>query len=301
MPTPVELSILCAPPDLPFLEPTVRHQLRTFAGSPDVGNRVLVIDRGRAPGPDASELDRLGAALVAEGLIDEVRPVDYDPVEQAATMTRWYGGPDASTGAVRQRAIYQYAFSIDRAVCPLVLHLDSDMLFHGDAGWWLGQAVSILEGRDDVTAIVGNGAVPAPRQPRDWLLGPTRATRRWPPGVHEGFDITSRAVLLHRERLEAALPLRRDDPGEQWEASLSHALERSGLRRATLVDDRFWMLHPLTHNETHVRHLDGLIDLVERGDVPYRRFGRPWDITTRSWRFLPWRLRLAASGRRRVA
>jgi hypothetical protein len=287
--TSVELSILAWPGDLGFAEPTIRHQLRTFAACSAIGHRVLVLDI-RDSSEGARRLSDLGARLLQEGLLDEVRPVEWGEDAVRASMQRWYGHADASPKAARERAIHQYAFTVDSARAPLVLHLDSDVLFHGDACWWLDAAVERLAGEAAVAAVMVNGAVPRAHRPVEWAFGRRVLRRRWAEGWQDGPDVSSRGVLLHRDRVLASLPLDRPDPSEQWEASLSRGLRHGGFHRSTLVDDRFQMLHPLDQNRAHPRLVAALVAQVEAGRIPFRRFGKPWDITTRGWRRTPWQI-----------
>ncbi len=135
-PVTIELSVLAHPSDLPFLEPTLRHQLRHFAASTAVSRRVVVADYALAKPEAAGQLRRLLGHLADEGAIDDVREVDWAPAAVESAMHRWFGSPDVTPRAGRtRRPRYQYASLIDVAERDLVLHLDSDVLFWGSLTW----------------------------------------------------------------------------------------------------------------------------------------------------------------------
>lgn len=298
----IELSILAAPGDLPFLEPTLRHLLSAFAGCDSVAEAVLVLDLG-GPGADTAagaELADLAERSVASGLLDRWTAVSWAPGDVAATMERWFARSGAPVRAGGGRALYQYPWSLDAARSRYVLHLDSDVLFHFAGPAWLDDALALLRSREDAAAVVPNSYVPRAARLVEWVGG-RRWNRPWyPPGWNRGFDFTSRAFLVDRVRVEERLlPLEGARPGEQWERSVSRALERRGLYRYTCIDPAHYFLHPRRHNSFHARWVPDLARLVERGRYPYRRFGNPWDITTEGWKSLPWRIRIAAERLRR--
>lgn len=287
--TEVELSILAAPPDVPFLGPTLRHQLKAFESAERIAHRVLVLDeRPTFDRESAARVRALGEGLVSEGRLDEVRSVDWSPPVVGNAMRRWFGDDTTITHA-SGRARYQYIYSVESSTCPMILHLDSDVLFHGNMAAWLESAVDRLCTNEQAVAVVPNGAIPQATRPIEWLFGERFDRPDYASGWNVGTIVSTRALLLDISQVVAeVLPLALNDPGEQWEQSLSTGLQQSGLERHTLVDSSAWMLHPHRHNRAHVRWLDELIQEVEEGRYPYRRKGRPWDITTEGRRFLPW-------------
>ena len=170
-------------------------------------------------------LRRLAASFLGAGRVDEVRRVDWTPDVVAGAMARWYGDPWTPTDA-NGRARYQYVHTVESSTEPLVLHVDSDMLFHGDMGDWLDRIRSMFDQNDDMVAVVPNGVIPQATRRIEWLLGPRFDRPSWPSGW-AGTDVTSRGVLLHRDRvIERALPLVRGAADEQWERSVQAAFQR---------------------------------------------------------------------------
>jgi hypothetical protein len=298
----VELSILAAPGDVAFLQRMVEHQVRAFADSTTVRSRVLVLDDRPSPSPDSTQrLQQLAEGLLTSGVVDEVRSVEWSADVVASAMKRWFGDVEAPRQTGR-RAIYQYVYSFESARLPLVLHLDSDVLFHGRMGMWLDDVQQVFSTDPSAIAVVPNAAIPQATRPSEWLFGRRVHRSRWEPGWSVGTSATSRGLLVHRDRLiGSALPLRRGSLDEQWEASLESTLKARDLRAYSLLGCDTWMLHPHRHNAAHAHWLDCLIAEVEAGSFPYRRFGHPWDITTEGWKFMPWLPRLALRWLRRVA
>lgn len=289
----IELSILAAPSDLPFLEPTVRHLLRVISPSPGIVRRVMVLDPGdrrdAIPSRSFLPLQRLADRLCSDGALDEWRAVPWTDADVCLTMERWYGRKDAPPRARGGRARYQYAWSIDSAKEPRVLHLDSDVLFHAPEGRWLERAADLFRERSDIGAVVPMGGVPQARTVPEWLQGPKADVPLHRSGWNTGTSVTSRAVLLDRRILdERVLPLPEGMAGDQWERSLGLGFEAAGLLRYTFVEMEEYFLHPRRHNSFHVRYIEDLIALVEAGRYPYRRWGNPWDITTEGRRCVPW-------------
>jgi hypothetical protein len=288
----IELSVLAAPGDLPFLPSTIRHQLRTFSACELIDRRALVLDlREDTPTGDKRTLLGLGEKLVEEGLLDDVRTVDWSDERVAASLLRWYGSAGAPRGAGRhgRAARYQFIYSIDSAARQRVLHLDSDVLVHMSKFTWLEESAEVFSANPKVVAIVPYGEVPQANRAIEWILGERVDRPNYPSGWLFNTDFTSRAFLIDRGRIERALfPLPLPDPAAHLEANIADALRSRQCQKATLVDPTEYFLHPHRHNEHHIRYLEELIELVEQGRYPYRRVGHPWDITTEGRRFIPW-------------
>ncbi len=287
-PVTIELSVLAHPSDLPFLEPTLRHQLRHFAASTAVSRRVVVADYALATPEAAGQLRRLLGHLADEGAIDDVREVDWAPAAVESAMNRWFGSPDVSPRAGRTRARYQYAYSIDVAQRDLVLHLDSDVLFWGSLTW-IETAPATFAEAEHLLAIVPMAGPPQARTPKEWLLGPRVGRSQWPLGPQTSEAITTRHVLLHRQRLLEICPLVAS-ADEHFEASVSRAMRAAELQRLTTIGSESLAWHPHDHNSNHARGVEHLIRVVEAGGYPFRRWGQPWDIATAGRGYIPWRL-----------
>ncbi len=301
--------MLAHPADLGFLGPTLDHQLRHLAACPAIDRRVVVADMSNATPDGISRLRAMLHERRAAGRLDDVIELDWSTAAVHRVMDRWYGDPHAPPRAARGRARYQYAASIDLAQRQLVFH--SDILLWGSTGW-LERAVAQLRAEPAAIAVVPMAGAPQATDLRTWWtdrrgIGTEPRARRnvprdrplpWPPGVACETSLTTRHVVVDRERLARLLPLQVDGE-EQLEASLARRMAECGALRLTEVsaDGRAW--HPHVHNRAHARHIVGLIGLVEAGRYPYLRSGHPWDISTEGRGFLPWRVALARDRLRR--
>lgn len=282
------MSILASPSDIAFLGATLGHQLDRAATSTVISHRVVLVDdRPSFHHGDIAALHSICGHLLDTGRVDEVRSIDWGRNVVASAMTRWFGDPATPTDA-GGRARYQYLATVDSARRDRVLHLDSDMLVHGGLGTWADEAVERLDQHRAAVAVIPNAAIPQARRPIEWVLGRRVDRPDYPSGWTVSTDVTSRACLLDRTRLYRMLPLRLGDADEQWERSVTDALERGGAESHTELGVDLMVFHPHRHNATHRRWHRELIGLVERGRYPYRRRGHPWDITTEGRRFLPW-------------
>lgn len=292
----IELTVLAHPSDLAFLEPTLRHQLRHFAASTSISRRVVVADYALSTPDAVGQLRAVLSRLADEGQIDDVIEVDWTPATVQAAMGRWFGNPETSPRAGRTRARYQYAFSLDVAQRDLVLHLDSDVLFWGSLGW-IDDAPAEFESSADLLAIVPMAGPPQARTRREWVAGPRSAISLWPLGASRSDAVTTRHVVLHRARLAALCPLEANAE-EHFEASVSRAMKSAGMTRLTTIGADSLAWHPHDHNDNHARGLERLIQVVEAGGYPYRRWGQPWDISTTGRGYWPWRFARVRQQRR---
>lgn len=279
--------MLAHPSDLPFLEATLRHQLRHFSASTAISRRVVVADFSGAEAGAARGLRDMIEGLVDEGAVDATIDVDWDPVTVGESMQRWFGRADTPPRAGRTRPRYQYAHSLDVAERNLVLHLDSDVLFWGSLDW-IDHSPNRFAESEQLLAIVPMAGPPQARMAREWLLGPRVGRSTWPLGPNRSDSVTTRHVVIHRDRLARLCPL--DAVGEEhFEASVTRSMRVAGLHRLTTIEAEALAWHPHDHNDNHCRGIERLIRVVEAGGYPYRRWGQPWDIATSGRGYLPWR------------
>lgn len=211
--------MLAHPSDLPFLEATLRHQLRHFAACTAISRRVVVADYSGAEAEGARRLRNTVAALVDEGALDAAIDVDWDPVTVVESMQRWFGRADTPPRAGRARPRCQYAHSLDVAERNLVLHLDSDVLFWGSLDW-IEHAPQRFDESEQLLAIVPMAGPPQARTPREWILGPRAGRSSWPLGPNRSDSVTTRHVVFHRGRLAGLCPLDRRW-GRPWDIATS--------------------------------------------------------------------------------
>ena len=172
-----------------------------------------------------------------------------------------------------------------------MLHFDSDMLVHDPMhGAWIAESIDILRNNANVAITSPQPGPPRASSLGQWLRGRPDGDSgvRWVPAG----GVSTRIFLMDRERLEGALPLENGSTGEALESMLALGLSKAGLERWDRNDHNTWAIHPRRHNQNHIRHLAGLIELVERGRYPYLRTGYNWDIRTEGRHFIPWRVLL---------
>ncbi len=285
----IELSILAHPADLAFFERVARHVLGQLERVQSIDRRVLVFDLSNSTAEDAGRLRAVGDRLLASEAVDEWIELDWSPEVVANTMSRWYGDATFPTRALHGRARYQYAQSFDIAQRPMVLHLDSDVLIHaGDFGW-IERACDTFEADPTIVAIVPMGGAPKADRLVEWVIGSKVDRSRFGVGPQVTSGLTSRHLILHRERVSnVLLPLLDHSVDHHWEQAMATQMEQRGVRRYTEISTVEYCWHPHRHNARFVRWLPDLIAAAEAGKFPYRRTGRQWDIMTEGRGFWPW-------------
>jgi hypothetical protein len=300
----VDLSVNVHGGDAPFFEQTYRHLVRSIRRP--LRYRRIAVDRSPPAGrfdtrTDSAILDRQLARLSSDGLVDIIEEVDWARSEVERVMRIFYGDAEAPTRCAAGTAIYQYLWALDRADAPFVLHFDSDILVRfADGGAWIGEAIGLFDAHPQLVIATPEGGPPKAETVAHWIFGKRARRREARPRWTVAESVSTRYYLVDRSRLiERACPLLQPHRGARLEETLTHTFHLRGLERWSLNDDSTYALHPRRHNANHVRHLDGLIALVERDRVPFRRPGYRWDIRTEGRHFLPWRVAIARSHLRR--
>lgn len=177
-----------------------------------------------------------------------------------------------------------------------VLHLDCDMLFHEAEGFsWILEGMKVMEENEDVICVLPRGGPPT--EDGELQQGTTRYDTDSDRGLYLFTNFTSRHYLVHRERFLSLLPMKPAwlswrEPFKSllfgngkmlcWETSVERALERSRLRRADLMTDQAWSLHPGDRSELFHRLLPSIVKAVNTGRYPPEQAGH-FDLLPEPW------------------
>ena len=302
----VTMQINTYPLDLPHFEATLAHKMRTFAGQVD--RTIVTVDvrppqSGRYKGdPKANRymqsLEQFRALYpVLESRYENLsfHEVDYSAAEKRAVSDYFLGPEEMPDKAWDGGPFYCYFQGILEADSDYVLHMDADMLYGGQSQTWVEEATTLLEQRDDLLF-----ASPLPGPPHPGGLK----------GKHDGADhafdedrvdgrvayrfhfVSTRIFLMDMKRFKKRVgTLHLDTPPLSYrlrglllgnpiralsaEQVLSLTLQKHGLGNMCFAGsgEGLYSLHPPFHYPAFHEALPGLIDRVERGDIPEGQLG----------------------------
>lgn len=299
---PVTLHVSLAPKDWRHARVVLPHQLRQWGSAVD--DVQLTVDLlpsvgGLFGGGTEDDVARLRALLdevCAAHPEVHVREVDYGPQAEREVSARFFGGRPVPRKSHYGAAFYSYFYGWHTARHDLVLHTDSDVLYGGGSSTWLEEAVAVLEQRDDVVVC---SPLPGPptadgRLPDSALEAHSSdgsAFRQEQPYAFSMASCSTRVFLMDRAELVRRIgPLRPRPPRpsshvrarleghvpvELPEAMLGRHMRASGQRRLDLLGEApgRWSLHPPLRSPEFYAALPGLVERVERGDVPEAQRG----------------------------
>jgi hypothetical protein len=289
-------SMLAAPSDWSFVDLVLRHLLRMCAH--DFRDVLVVVDdlpkKGR-PADAAHNLQAILSDMQRDAVISRV--VNLSAVHQdSERICQKYLGRVPPVGRDRRGIpLLGWIAGLDAARTDFVVHFDSDILLHQDAGHrWLTDAMHLM--RCDASAMFV-APRPGPPTPDGGLRGqpsdPTFDSR----GNFRFKHFSSRRFLVSKRRLEAFLPTpllyttRRDrvfmrlgfgSAFQTWEECVSVALKRSDYFRVHLHNPGAWSLHCKDHSPEWVAALPAIIARVERGEWPEAQAGR-YELRLSDW------------------
>ena len=291
---PITLQINTAPVDFPYFPKILRHQLRHFGSSV---NEILITIETRQSKKSRWKSDEWDTNLEKIfQLCEELKrdfpylkanPIDYSDStrkeisqyfmrknKQLIPFKDFRGGP-----------YYSYYFGLFSANEKYVLHMDSDMMFHGNGAKWLDQAMELNE-RDPkallISPIIGPPVLPDQKMP---LQHP----KRYNPIFDYEFagngyaykDMSTRVFMVEKERLKNFCPvtyphfdqiakswLRKTPPYHTPERSISEAMQRAGLYRVDFQgkDEGLYSIHPqIAKDPDFPIMLDFIIGKIEEG------------------------------------
>lgn len=288
---PVTLQINVAPTDFPHAVHILPHQLRQWGRQVDEVLFTFDLHRTARGGRFGEGWEERLAPMRA--LLDDlcrdhpharISEVDYGLEKMSEVASRFTAGRSIPAKDTKGAPLYPYFYGLHEARNDLVFHLDSDLMFGGGSQTWIGEAVGVLTEKTDVLACAPLAGPPTSdgrrrREPAPRIEHNSLAFR---------FDtVSSRLLLIDLERLrERVLPLHLLGPARQLsrakarlhgnppyraaELTISEAMSRAGLYRVDLLGAApgMWSLHPPFRSEQFYAALPGLIEQIERGDVP---------------------------------
>ena len=245
---------------------------------------------------DLAELLDVLDALKREGHVFEVETYRPERNEARLLTRRHFGRPMRETHCFRGYPVLGSIRQFHQGEPDYVLHLDCDMLFHekGDFSW-VREGIRVMEENEDVACVLPRGGPPA----ENGMLhqGTTRYQTDARRGLYLFTNFTSRHYLVHRKRFLSLLPMkpawlswreplksRLFGNGKMlcWETTVERALERSSLRRADLMTDQAWSLHPGDRSELFHRLLPSIVEKVRDGSFPPEQVGH-FDLLLPCW------------------
>ncbi len=179
---------------------------------------------------------------------------------------------------------YAYFFGLYSCANDVVFHMDSDMLFGGDAGPWFEQALKELEDPDTFAVSPLPGPPTADGSLRQSAISADPVKRRY---TFKHFS--TRVFLMDRRKLLAQQFAVRPKPAgvvqgvacghpafNLPERTINGRLQRGSEVRVDIAGEgMFWSLHPLFKSERYIAALPQIIARVEAGDMPEAQRGLP--------------------------
>lgn len=289
----VALQINYTPTDLAHARQLLPHQLRQLAGQVD--EVVFNLDLHRSRGdftagweekiaPTRELLESTAAALPDA----RVAEVDYSAAKRRAVADEYFGGADAPFKDFRGRPFYTAVEPWSTVSADWVLHIDSDMLLGGGSQTWVSEAQDLL--RSFPTYVLASPLPGPPRadgrvlrqpnaryvEPAPAFVVPRMSWRMFLVHLPKFKDAVGSIPLLPAPLKGRAWTMREDNPPvEKVENIVGHQMKLYGLKRIDFLgsDPGMWSLHPPLRSERFYAALPGLIDRVERGDVPDEQRG----------------------------
>ncbi len=289
-PPPVTLQVSLAPGDHRLAGSLLAHQVDFWR--PCVDEILLTIDTRRSRGRFGDDWEN-GRRRILEiaGAISGARiiEVDYSPAAQHAVAAAFFGGAPVPAKDCRGGPYYAYFFGLHTARHDVVLHSDADMFFGGASGPWMHAALALYSAQPDLFFTAPHPGPPAP----DGKLKQLTTTPEHLHG-HAGHRFTAMSTRLFlfdrarfRERVVALTPrppatrarvlawLDGHPAQELPEVLFSEAMSTHGLQRFDFAGPApgCWSLHPPYRSEDFFQKLPGLIQRIEKADLPTAQLG----------------------------
>jgi len=290
---PISLQINVAPVDMAFLEPILRHQLSYFANLCE--EVVLTLETQKAKNSRWSSSDWDSNLVRVEKLYNQLKKlypnltlskIDYsEEVRREVSDFFLTNGQLLPLKDFRGGPYYSYYFGIFSCKSKYVLHMDSDLIFHGDPKLWLDEALEVLQ--KDNSAFLCSPLVGPPMLEGQPI--PTDNRKKYNPTGTYGEqshsftykDISTRIFLIEKEQLNGFAIMTRPHL-DQWikaiwrkipayhtpENSLSEALQKNGMYRVDFLGrgSGLWSYHPpRKKSEEFLEMLPHIIREIEKG------------------------------------
>ncbi|MBE7384218.1 MAG: hypothetical protein F6J95_022705 [Leptolyngbya sp. SIO1E4] len=215
MSMPVSVWILAARTDLPYLQTTIPHLIKT-CNYPFV-ERVLALDTAPLSG---DKLQRYGTgsqhdvrqacqALIDAGVMDRIVEIDYDPALVDQIYAKYFGAAQAQlmrghTHNWKGSTVYASLYCIEKAASDYYLHFDADMLLYQAPDFnWISEAIQLLQTTPTISAI---RPLCGPPHPEGKLFQP-HSFKQDERGFYAHKFFSMRAYLVDRRRFAQLSPI----------------------------------------------------------------------------------------------
>ena len=288
-----DLFILSAVTDNSFIQHTLPHQIKQ---NNVTGSKFLRIDTSPITGyykdnrklSKLENLEYMGKDFLKEGLIDEILKIRYDSKLIKKTYAKHFNQYFKETHCFRGYPFYGSVLPFEISDSEYLAHLDSDILIYQKPGFsWIKEAIQLMENNPDIVCCLPLSGPPSDDgKLNQGLTEYTYDPRRQ---IYLFKNFTSRIFVVNKARFLSLLPMKAlwlswREPLKSkyfgkgkllcWEASVSHALEKSELFRADLASKSSWSLHPVERSDRFYQNIDKLINLVESGFFPDQQAGQ---------------------------
>lgn len=244
MSTPVSIWILAARTDLPYLQQTIPHLIRT-CNYPFV-EKVLALDTAPLSG---DKLRRYGTGsqyevrqacqvLLDAGVMDRIAEINYDPGLVHQIYKKYFGAHQAQlmrghTHNWKGSTVYASLYCIEKAASDYYLHFDADMLlFQAPDFSWIAEAIQLLKNVPTIAAIRPLCGPPH----SDGKLFQNHPYQHDERGFYAHKFFSMRAYLVDRRRFAQLSPIPLSWKFKPlWSRSLPHPLQKVSAKVERLV------------------------------------------------------------------
>jgi hypothetical protein len=291
----VSLQINLSPSDYPLARWVLPHQIKRLDSQVD--EIVLTLESIQSKGRFAENWDDniknirgLLTSILAVNPKARLCQVDYSEARNTEIAGAYFKNKLVPHKDYRGGPFYSYFFGIHECKYDYVLHLDSDMLLGGGAeDRWIPTAIGFLQKQSEIFC-----CSPLPGPPT--LHGDIHQVTVRSNNILREYEFNSFSTRIYffdrrqlaKHKLELTRPsikkivmasLDGNNRSELPEVLVSDMMRKAGLRRLDFLGANagLWSLHPPFKGPRFCAHLPGLIETIERGDVPPAQRGH-YDI-----------------------
>lgn len=268
----VSLLIRACSMEWQTIEEQVRHIVEQLEVPRAFGERIVVLDvktDGFARQYAVGDIEAMRLALerlVRAGTIDGFVEIPSDSQRIAELHRRWFGLDVPASHTAAGAPVAATVFGLEVCRSDHVLLVDSDVLIGR-----LDRSHDHLSEMLDVFV----------RDPEAIAVSLNICQTEDRPYTHEGptgpFRVESRAGLVHRARLLAALPLPNERRGEElllsWHRSMDRLIAAGPWRSYRGGDRRTFFIHPPNDRKRDIDEWMAVLDRVEAGAIPVDQAG----------------------------
>ncbi|MEM8781063.1 MAG: hypothetical protein AAGF26_19835 [Cyanobacteria bacterium P01_G01_bin.49] len=281
--------------------------------APLTGDKRYRYDTG-----NQEQLEEACQTLIAQGMIDRIAKIDYNP-DLIKTIYEKYFGPEQApqmlnhTHNWKGSTVYASLYCIEASATDHYLHFDADMLLHQNPNYdWISEGIKLMAAVPTISAIRPLCGPPHPDGKKFHANNYIKDER----GFYGHKFFSMRAYLIDKERFAKLAPIpllwkfsplwsyhlpkplqplagkierklrNKKNPVqgaiESFEPMSSKKLKMTDFVRADLSSNEAWTIHPAKHGADFIEVLPKLIKLVEKGDYPLEQAGY-YDLVLDAW------------------